>query len=535
MRVGLRGEPTDQFTAIFKLDHDNLYFGSHATTGIDPLTAETEDIRHVIANGEHKYRDKGERASLNLTYDFPNGASLTSLTGYSTVDTVANRDVNASDPAPFGFRAHGTFRNWSQEIDLLSPEDQRFRWVVGAFWQDYLNDIPDYTENGIGFDLDNGTRLDYTTPWRKDEEAYAFFGQIEFDLTDELELQVGARWNHYEFDQYTSWALDFTSFFTWLDPAGTGIGTEGDLFFLEGGGDGWTDSFKENSTDWKINLNWQANENNFFYALISRGHTPGSINLFDADASTPEHSAYDEMSVINYETGWKATSFDSQLHTQLNVYYQVFKDYQANFALRGVDIPITDQLFQFQNAQTDSNVYGVEFGAQAVFDDLEFDMGVAYFKSELGSFGLVNNEFQLMYGGPDTVDLDGSETPFAPKWTGNVGVGYTFHAQGFGGHSLEIVPRVDVAFRSDSYARLFQNPATKLEGYALLNAQLHFNNGPWSLVLWGTNLTDKKYVGAKQNIEGNTGPTATIPFDHFTGIVYGGLRRLYGLRLSVAF
>jgi iron complex outermembrane receptor protein len=139
-----------------------------------------------------------------------------------------------------------------------------------------------------------------------------------------------------------------------------------------------------------------------------------------------------------------------------------------------------------------------------------------------------------MYGGPETIDLDGAETPFAPEWTGNVGVGYNFRLAGnfFGGNPLDVTPRVDVAYRSDSYARLFQNRATLLEGYTLVNAQMRFESGPWSLVLWGTNLTDKEYVAAKQNID-TAGPTATRPFDHFTGIVYGGLRRLYGLRLSV--
>jgi hypothetical protein len=41
-------------------------------------------------------------------------------------------------------------------------------------------------------------------------------------------------------------------------------------------------------------------------------------------------------------------------------------------------------------------------------------------------------------------------------------------------------------------------------------------------------------VAAKQNID-TAGPSATIPFNHFNGIVYGGLRRLYGLRLTVTF
>lgn len=535
VRLGILWEPNEQFSALFKIDHDNLYFGNHATTGLDPVTGEVEDIRVVVANGEHKYRDKGERASLKLSWEFANGMVLNSLTGYSTVDTRANRDVNGRDPAPLGFKAAGTFRNWSQEIDLLSPADAPIRWVVGAFWQDYLNDIPDFTENGFGFDFDNGSRVDYTTPWEKDETSYAVFGQMEFDISEQLELQLGARWNHYEFDQFTNFAIDLVSLGTWGDPAGTGIGTETELTFFEQGGAGWNQHFSENSVDWKINLNYALNDEHFLYALVSRGHSPGSINLVDPDFFvTPDHDEYDEMSVVNYEVGWKAAFLEQQLRTQLNAYYQVFDDYQADFALAGPAALPSATLFQFQNADTESIVYGVELGAQAFFNNVEFDLGLAYFKSELGSFGVVQDPFAVVFGGPQTIDLDGAETPFAPEWTGNFGVGYRWRlANSFiGGNALEVTPRVDVAYRADAYSRLFQNRATLLEGYTLVNAQVRFESGPWSLVFWGNNLTDKEYVAAKQNVEAS-GPTATIPFNHFSGLVYGGLRRLYGVRLSV--
>ena len=537
VRLGVLWEPTDQFSAMFKVDHDHLNFGNHATTGLDPATAEVEDIRHPIVNGDHRYRDTGERASLKLSYDFAGGTQLVSLTGYSTVYTRANWDINGSDPAPFGFRSAGEFMNLSQEIDILSPSDQRLRWVAGAFWQKYLNDIPDYTGLGIGFDLDNGSRPDYTSPWKKDETSWAVFGQLDFDLTEQLELQVGVRYNEYRFSQFTNFMIDFVSFITSGDPNGTGIGIETDLFPLEGGGAGHTQLFSETSTDWKVNLNYEHDENNFFYALISRGHTPGSINFADPDFfATPDHDDYDEMYVINYEAGWKAAFSDQQVRTQFNVYYQVFTDYQADFALTGPDALPGSTLFQFQNALTDSTIYGAEFSAQAQVGDLEFDVGLAYSKSELGSFGIILDPFAPIYGGPSEVDLDGARTPFAPEWTGNVGVGYTFvlATEGIEGQPITMTPRVDYGYRDDSYARLFQNPATLLDGYGLVNAAVRFEGGPWSLDVWVNNLTDKEYVAAKQNID-TGGPSATIPYTHFTGIVYGGLRRLWGVRLTREF
>jgi len=533
IRLGMLFKPNDQFSAKFKFDYDSLYFGGHITTGLDPLTAEVQDIRKPIVNGEHRYKDEGARASLKLSYEFANGVMVDALTGYSTVDTRANRDVNATDPAPFGFRAGGTFTNWSQEIDVLSPEDQPFRWVFGAFWQFYDNDIPDYTKNGIGFDLDNGDRFDYTTPWRKKEHSLAFFGQVEYDLSPQLTLQAGVRWNNYRMSQFTNWAIDFVSFLTAIDPNGTGIGIETDLTFLQNGGAGVLQFLNEKSTDWKVNLNYQLTDDHFLYGLVSRGHTPGSINLISPTFfATPELPPYKEMSVINYEAGWKASFSDGQLRFQWDAYFQTYKNYQADFALRGPDILPVSTFFQNRNAETTSDIYGSELGVQAHFGDFELDLGVAYSKSKLGSFGLVDDPFALMYGGPSTINLKGSRSAFSPKWTGNGGMGYTFHAgNGIGGEPLTISPRIDMAWRSDSYARLFENPATRLDGFTLLNAQVSFDTGPWSFVLWCTNLTDKKYVAAKQNVEASL-PNATYPYNHFSGIVYGGQRRLYGLRIT---
>jgi len=519
VRVGVTWQPTPEFSATFKIDYDNLHFGSHGTTGFDPLTGMTEDIRHLIANGFHKYVDKGSRASLNLSYDGPWGITVKSLTGFSTVNTVADWDVNGSNPAPFGFFSHGVFTNWSEEIDILSPTDGRFRWVAGAFWQSYLNTIPPadaVPDPGFGFDLNNSVGLEFFTPWRKRELSLSFFGQAEYDLLDDLTVQAGIRTNHYSFNQFTH--LEFPP------------------FDLEPGG--WTDHYQEDQVDWKFNLNYKLDDDNFFYALVSRGHSPGSRNLAcpnffcDFFGGTPDpHPAYRPMGVVNYEGGWKSSFFDEQLRTQLDGYYQVFKNYQADFGLApGPGVPAGLTLSQFQNARTDSTIWGIEFAAQAQFGDLEFDLGAAYSRSRLGDFGLVINPFFGVpgFGGPANIEMDGASTPFAPKFTGNIGGAYTFHLGNVWClDDLTMTPRLDLAYRGDSYARLFQNPATLIPGVTLLNGNLSFVSGPWMLQVWATNLTDEEYISAKQNVDGAGGV--------ITGIVYGGQRRLFGVRLNRTF
>lgn len=525
LRLGLLWAPTNNFTATWKLDLDDLDFGSHATSGFcvlgvsepglcsDFTPGVEEPISDPVVTGPHGYTDRGARSSLRLAYEFDNGVQLNSLTGYATVTTTANWDSNGSNPNPSAFLSHGDFMNWSQEVNLLSPDDQRFRWTVGAFWQSYLNHIPDHTQNGFELNVADDPPTLLSTPWEKDEIWYAVFGQVEFDLTERLEMQLGARWGHYEFDQFTQLILFEDPNIPFLEPVG-----------------GVRQSFEQDSTDWKVALNYQATEDHFVYGIISRGHTPGSINIFPSPFTpvTGEHTPYEEMEVINYEIGWKGAFFNRQLQTQLNIYYQTFEGYQANFSLQTPGIPAIDTVGEFKNAQTESVIQGIEFGAQGYFGNWVFDAGFAYSESELGSFGIVQDIFAPVYGGPANIELDGASTPFAPEWTGNFGVGYTFNVSNSQlSEPMRVTPRIDVAYRGDSYANLFQNRATLLEGQTLLNASLRIDAGDWDIMFWGSNLTDERYAAAKQNVTGVNG--------FIEGIVYMAPPRLFGVRVGRSF
>jgi iron complex outermembrane recepter protein len=518
-RLGVLWKPNDSFRSVFKVDADYLHFGSHATSGLDPLTGEEQDMRNPIVNGPHTYIDKGLRSSWTNTYYFGDGFRVNALTGFSVVKTRADWDSNGANPAPSWFRSAGKFWNYSQELNLLSPDDRRFRYTLGLFYQRYVNDIEAHPKPG--FNLYDGVFPGVpliTTPWKKNELNYAGFGQFEYDISDKLTVQVGARWSNYEFDQFTELVVY------------PGVL---DIPFNEPPG-GVFQKYSEKSVDWKINLNYKATEDHFLYALISRGHSPGSINIFSSpatvDPTSPlfgKHTPYEEMIVINYEAGWKGDFYQGQLKTQATVYYQTFENYQAGFALSG-SLGI-DSIQEFKNAETTSKIWGVELGAQGRFDALSLDFGMAYNKSELGSFGIINDIFGPWKnrtpagpGLPSTIDLDGARTPFAPAWTVNGGVAYDFETE-----KMTITPRVDVAWRSDSYASIFRNRATLLEGGFVVNASLRFDADPWWAQLWVTNAFDRTYAGAKQNVTGENGL--------IEGIVYMAPPRLMGIRVGRSF
>lgn len=478
-RIGLRWAPTDQLEFISKTDFSDLDFGGNVVSSFGA------DMWRVEQNGNLRYRDKSVRSVLDARYHFKNGITLSSLSGIQHVETVNNVDVNGSDPLFYMFNSAGDADIVSQELNLISPEDQRLRWVVGAFYQKQEIDIPYWQDGGFtftGFAFGGGFILstDFpwgTSPWDKEEKDWALFAHVAYDLTPQLELEVGLRHSDYETEQRTEWVFGFGDtppVIPWpftVPPASLG-GDKQDL--------------SENSLDGTVGLNWTVSDDHFLYGLVSRGHVTGGINIF------PPFFDYDEMEVWNYELGWKATWLDGRMRTQINGFYETFDNYQALFAeaLAPGGTAGPDQVATFRNAEDDSNIYGLELSGQAVFGGLSLDLGVSFLESELGTFSGVQDPFQ----GNATVDLTGAQSPFAAKRTGNIGGQYTFHIG-----EVAVTPRADYAWIDKSYASLWHAPQNKLKSRNLLALQLNFEWQEWWARGWMTNALDEEYVGAIQN------------------------------------
>ena len=231
-------------------------------------------------------------------------------------------------------------------------------------------------------------------------------------------------------------------------------------------------------------MNWDVNADQYVYGLISRGHVTGGINIF------PPFTEYGEMEVINYEAGWKSRWANDQFNTQFTVYYEDFKDYQANFAevVGALNFPTN------RNAETDSNLWGIELSGQARFGALRLDFGVAYSDSELGTFSDVQDPF--LPPPNNVVNLSGNEIPFAPNFTGNIGLAYDIKLG-----NLTLTPRVDYSHIDETQAALWDTPMETLPARDIVNAQIALepDSGKWSAVLWSTNLTDEEYIAGIQN------------------------------------
>jgi iron complex outermembrane receptor protein len=492
-RVGFLMEPTDNFKAVVKFDYHDLDFGGNVTTvyGEKPLG-------DVEQNAQFVYTDKSFRTVLDLKYQFANGVTLSSLTGYQDIESVNNLDVNATLPAIYYFNSKIEAQVYSQEFNLISADDSGFNWVLGAFYQEQDSELPDWEEGGFNF-IGNGFPLPYpwaTSPWDNTESDISVFAHVAIPLADRLELELGARYTEYERDQFTHWVLSFAG-----EPPVEG--NPGVIPWATSGGD--RHSIDEDSFDWQVALNFDVRPDQHVYGLISRGHVTGGINIF------PPFVSYEEMEVINYEAGWKGSWANDDFRTQFTVFYQEFSDYQANFAdsFGGLNFPTN------RNAETTSHQSGVELSGQASLGRLSIDFGAAYLDSELGTFSDVVDPFRIP---PDNiVNLSGARAPFSPELTGNIGFAYAIPLGDF-----TLTPRIDYSHVDATQGALWDTDLVTLDSRDLVNLQVQLlpSSEKWSATLWGTNVGDREYIAGIQN-------NATL--------YYAGAPAQYGLRVKYNF
>lgn len=485
-RLGVLWQPVESFTGVFKLDYHDLDFGGNVTTapGVEPLG-------RVEQNADFAYADESTRAVLDLKLRFGDGLTFSSLSGYQDVDSVNNLDLNGTLPLFYQFNSRIEATFYSQEFNIVSPEDRPFQWTLGVFWQEQDSELPPWQEGGFAF-VGNGFPVAFpwaTTPWDNEEQDRAVFAHASYRLTEKLELEGGVRYGEYQRDQFTQWILDDGA--TLPDTPWPGTTPGGDR-----------QSIDEDGVDWQLALNFDVNQDLYLYGLVSRGHVTGGINIF------PPFVIYDAMEVTNYEAGWKQRWAEGQFNTQFTVYYETFKDYQANFAetIVGLNFPTN------RNAETDSTVWGLELSGQARFGAFSLDFGMAYSDSELGAFSDVVDPFRTAPN--NVVNLSGARVPFSPELTGNVGIAYDLKLG-----TLTLTPRLDYSHVDETQAALWDSPLVTLQARDLLNAQVSLapDSDRWSAVLWGTNVTDKHYIAGIQN-------NATL--------FYAAPPAQYGLRLT---
>ncbi len=486
-----------KFQALAKVEVINRQTGGYAYQPIDTtqFSAGRSDIPYTVSyNTPTANYERATLTSLEMKYVFDGGLTIRSLSGYMNRRVNNLYDTDGSTLAALGQQQFVREREYSEEVNIISPDTGAFKYVIGGYAQ----------RNKIDVRIINTTNA-VPNLWIEpdtDKVLVGVFGQASYQLTEKFQVEGGLRYSHFHVD----------------GTGGVYVGRGAPIFPPLG-----LDVAPQTGTEadgrmtGKLSLNYKADSNNLIYAFVARGYKNGGIN--------PPGGTFLPETVWDYEGGWKSSFMNRHVRTQLGVFYNSYSNFQED-----VVNPVSGQSGVTNLAS--AKIYGVEASVQANLGALSFDGGLAYTHSSLSSFSAINREVtpagislpQCAAGVPSNATCynytyfstaGGEPNLYSPKWTWNANANYKITIN----EDDSITPRIGYAYVGSQWAYVVYNPRTDLlNAHGLLNAGIAFQHKNLKIDVYGTNLANKYYVAGQS---GNNE-------------LYGSPRE-YGVRLSANF
>jgi iron complex outermembrane receptor protein len=452
----------------------------------------TNDIDTSYANGNNYSKLKTYGGSMILDFDLAENIALKSITGYRELHWNVGMDIDGS---PLNF-LHTSFtmnqKQFSQELQLLgSAMDKSLNYVLGAYYFKESGDLHDYVTFAEGL-------LQVDGPNDLATKNYAFFGQVDWKLTEQFGITVGGRYTHENksFEGFQSDAngltykiLNFLAGIGAGPPACASINPISDAcrvaagfpnagqplrYYIAG-----TQTKVFNNFSPKIGVQYHPNDDVMVYGSWSKGYKTGgwTTRLSNPLPTAPD---FDEEKATTYELGLKSTLIDRRLQVNAALFQTDYKGIQLNFQ-QGVSPTI-------QNAG-DAKIKGFEVEVTAApTDALTINASVGYLDAKytnvLAPAQVAANPFQAGV-------FPGGELPKTPKWKFNISPRYELDL----GDSGSIVVLADYTHSSSLWndterAFLLQRAATDL-----LNGSITYKApANWDITLGMTNITDERYL-----------------------------------------
>ena len=379
-RIALRWQPTETFAVTPRIIYQeietdgfnrqevfNLYANPFTTTRPPVQLGERE--QHLLRDEE--FSDETLIADATVEANFER-FDLTFVTSFTARDILVSRDASALTGSvsvdlgypdagvllPSNLRDTTEVDQTTHELRLSSNSDSRFNWLVGAFLssteREYAQRLPtpgyaavtDATLGaGTSAAVANGfPNLDspFNSDLPYDLDQLAFFGELTFDVNDQLQITAGGR--YYDYDEERTI-------------------TTGGLFAA--GDAGVVDTTSSDGFTPRIMASFDFNDNVTFNAQASQGFRLGGVNdpLNVALCTQADRDVfggfqdYDDEKLWNYEAGIK-TRFNNGITFNAAAFYSDIEDLQVTLDAGSCSSRIS---FNVPDAHTS----GVEFELRA--------------------------------------------------------------------------------------------------------------------------------------------------------------------------
>lgn len=448
-----------------------------------------QNLDQIAISSDHHYAGNDSdtyRAVLDLELDLGGGFTLSSLSGYSVVDSHLEFDFDKK-PAntPIGIPLGGdmelclpivcvgiydfdtSLKQLSTEL-RLAYEGDGYRAMVGGYFFDESYEELDYTRFVGARPFITSTRANIPVrPSLLDTKTYSAFGSLELDVTDQLTVTGELRFNHEVIEAAAATSVN--------------------ILFLDGS-NAIDFRAKKSFDSWlpRLSIGYEVNSDLNFYASVAKGSKPGGFNTGQI---LDELRPFGQETIWTYEIGAKGRVFDI-LTFEASAYYSNWRNIQVINTCYGSSSPFGPEaacpasaainISYLINADK-ATVKGLELSATLEPTEwLDLSLAYAYTDSKFKDFATRD-----IYPAPaddTTRQFAGNRVPLIPR------------------HSLTSTMRVDVPvsatldgfasltgiYRSSRFAN-FDNRVL-LDSKFVANAQLGISNDMFTALLFVNNI-----------------------------------------------
>lgn len=375
---------------------------------------------------------------------------------------------------------------YSQELRFSSPASNasKFKWLGGLYGFYQKNPIKQGTY--FGADAAALGAEPFTTAVNiNDSKAagIAAFGQVSYQLMDQLEITAGLRYDQEHKETRASGQ--------YLIPDMASLTTQSDTLAKA----------NFHAITPKLSLRYSINTNHTIYASYNRGFRAGGITQLASDPSVKPLDAYKPEYSSNLEAGSKNVWFDQRLSASLALFYINITDAQIPVLI------LPDALTTTRNAgKLRSKGMEIEFSGKPV-KGLSVDYNFGYTHATYKALDLSQ--------GGEMVDLSGNKQIYTPEMTSMLALQYSYgldHQE-----KKHLIARGEWLYTGKQYYDLGNQIEQK--GYPVYHAKLGLSAQKYELFIWGRNVFNKTYVD----------------YAYDFGAAHLGNPRTYGLSLLVRF
>ena len=484
-RAALLWNISDEVEAVLTFHYQNMEVGGR-------------NINHTesFGTGEYvsamRYTEPNERentlASLEINWDL-GFANLTSATGLSSfeedgrrdqTDLLLNFEYGYEDFPAFAAFTRDTNEEdtFTQEIRLVSQSESRWNWIVGAFYSDYESDALslEFTPGIPGFFgiMPATGDLEYRQITIEEEEQLAVFGELGYELTERVDITIGARWFDYENNLNVTVDLPLIDVFGVPDIVAT----------------------EDDDITTKLNLSFNLDDlivgmsTGTAYVTFSEGYRLGGGNAFAACTIPlpagqnvcllPDEVSFDVDETTNIELGVKSDWLDGDLTVNAAFFWVEWDKVQLQSTSINGDVPVTVNAGEALSK-------GLELSSRWQLTENWAAFGsYAYTSAELTEDA--PNVVGIRAAPPNADAFDGDRLPGTPEHQASLNINYTQAIAG----DLTLDLDYGMTAISDVYTKTgLRGSGESLGGFTIHNAAIKISADQWSVSLYSDNLTNK--------------------------------------------